>query len=62
MDSRRVLYFVLGALAAVVLFAAALAGVAYFVPRFLSYSNDSEHRWVIIIALAVILLMNIFRR
>lgn len=62
MEPRRAVYFGLGALGAVVVFALAFAGVAYFVPRFLSYSNDAEHRVVIIIALAVILLMNIFRR
>ncbi len=62
MESRRALYFVLGALAAVLVFALAFAGVAYFVPRFLNYSRDSDHRVVIIIAAAVILLMNILRR
>jgi hypothetical protein len=36
--------------------------VAYFVPRFLSYAKYPEHRLAIVIAAAVILLMNIFRR
>jgi len=62
MGPRRVLYFVVGAVAAALVFALALAGVAYFVPRFLDYSRDSNNRFLIIILLAVILLMNILRR
>ncbi|HEY4361039.1 MAG TPA: hypothetical protein VGN17_08725 [Bryobacteraceae bacterium] len=62
METRRILYFVLGALSAALVFVFALAGVAHFVPRFLDYSRDSDHRFVIIIAAAVILLMNILRR
>jgi membrane protein DedA with SNARE-associated domain len=62
MDARRVLYFVLGAVGATLVVALAFAGVAYFVPRFLNYTNDYEHRVVIIVAAAVILAMNIFRR
>ena len=62
MEPRRILYFVVGALAATLVFALALAGVAYFVPRFLDYSRDSDHRFLLIILLAVILLMNILRR
>lgn len=62
MEARKALYFGLGAVAAALLFALALAGVAYFVPRFLNYTDDYEHRVVIIVAAAVVLLMNIVRR
>ena len=62
MDARRVLYFGLGAVGAALVIALAFAGVAYFVPRLLNYTNDYEHRAVIIVAAVVILAMNIFRR
>ena len=44
------------------LFALAFTAVAYFVPRFLRYSGDPTYRLVIVIAAAVIVLINVWRR
>jgi uncharacterized membrane protein (UPF0136 family) len=61
-ERRRILYFILGGLAAVLVFGLVFAGVAYFIPRFLASSGDSQFRLIVILVAAALLLRNTIKR
>lgn len=55
---RRLMPILLGILVALAAFALLFAGVAYFAPRFLRAAGNGQIRFILIIAMGVLVILN----